>query len=50
MYVSITGLKARNFLGWIRFWILTIPAFKAGQGAAGNLFCEAKGETAGNIL
>ena len=43
MYVSITGLKATNLMGWIRFWVLTIPAFKAGQGAAGNLFCEAKG-------
>ena len=42
MYISITGLKPRNFFTTIRFWIFTIPAFKAAQKSEGNLFCEAK--------
>jgi hypothetical protein len=40
MYISITGLKTKNFLSEIKFWILTIPAFRAAQKAEGNLFCE----------
>ena len=43
MYVSITGLKAKSLSGWLQFWILTIPAFKAGQEATGNVLCKAKG-------
>ena len=42
MYISITGLKPRNFFTTIRFWIFTIPAFKAAQKSEGNLFCVAK--------
>ena len=42
MYISITGLKTKNFLSEIKFWILTIPAFRAVQKAEGNLFCETK--------
>ncbi len=42
MYISITGLKPRNFFTTIRFWIFTIPAFRAAQKSEGNLFCEAK--------
>ena len=42
MYISITGLKTKNFLSEIKFWILTIPAFRAAQKAEGNLFCETK--------
>ena len=42
MYISITGLKPRNFFTTIRFWIFTIPAFKAAQKSEGNLFCEVK--------
>ena len=42
MYISITGLKPRNFFTIIRFWIYTIPAFRAAQKSEGNFFCEAK--------
>ena len=42
MYISITGLKPRNFFTTIRFWIFTIPAFRAAQKSEGNLFCESK--------
>ena len=42
MYISITGLKPINFFTSIRFWIFTIPAFRAAQKSEGNLFCEAK--------
>ena len=42
MYISITGIKPRNFFTTIRFWIVTIPAFKVAQKSKGNLFCEAK--------
>ena len=42
VYVSVTGLKTKGFVGWLRFWILTIPAFRAAQTAEGCLFCEAK--------
>ena len=42
MYVSITGLKPKHFLGRVRFWMLAVPAFRAAQKAPGCLFCEAK--------
>ena len=42
MYISITGLKSKNFLSKIKFWILAAPAFRAAQKAEGNLFCEVK--------
>jgi hypothetical protein len=42
MYISITGLKPKNFFTTIRFWIFTIPAFRAAQISEGNLFCESK--------
>jgi hypothetical protein len=35
MYVSITGLKPKGLIGWIRFWTLTIPASKDAQRAEG---------------
>ena len=37
MYVSITGLKLKGLIGWIRFWKLTIPASKDAQKADGIL-------------
>ena len=40
-YVSVTGLKTKGIVGWFRFWILTIPAFRAAQKADGCLICEA---------
>jgi hypothetical protein len=42
MYISITGLKSKNFLSKIKFWILAALAFRAAQKAEGNLFCEVK--------
>ena len=35
MYVSVTGLKPKGLIGWIRFWKLTIPASKDAQKADG---------------
>jgi uncharacterized protein YbcC (UPF0753/DUF2309 family) len=31
MYVSITGLKLKGIIGWMRFWAYTIPASKDSQ-------------------
>ena len=42
MYISITGLKTKNFLSEIKFWILTIPAFRAAQKAEGIYFVKQK--------
>ncbi|HAG73379.1 MAG TPA: hypothetical protein DCL66_14370 [Gammaproteobacteria bacterium] len=42
MFVSITGLKPKGFIGRVRFWLLTIPASSAAQKAEGVLFCEFK--------
>ena len=39
MYVSVTGLKPRGLIGWIRFWMLTIPASKKAQKAKGIMHC-----------
>ena len=39
MYVSVTGLKPKGLIGWIRFWTLTIPASKDAQQADGILYC-----------
>jgi len=40
MYVSVTGLKPKGLIGWIRFWVLTIPASNNAQKAEGVLLCE----------
>jgi len=42
MYISITGLSPKGFLGTIRFWTLAIPSFRQAQQASGNLFCEVR--------
>ncbi|MFK7901599.1 MAG: hypothetical protein AB8B49_02040 [Nitratireductor sp.] len=42
MYVSVTGLKTKGFVGIFRFWMLAIPSFRAAQKADGCLFCETK--------
>jgi hypothetical protein len=39
MYVSVTGLKPKGLIGWIRFWALTIPASKDAQKAEGIMHC-----------
>ena len=40
MYVSVTGLKPKGLIGWIRFLTLTIPASKDAQNAKGILHCS----------
>jgi len=40
MYVSVTGLKTKNLYASMKFWLLTIPAFRAAQKADGILLCE----------
>jgi hypothetical protein len=42
MYISITGLKPKGFIGFIRFWRLAIPSFQQAQTAKGNLHCAVK--------
>jgi hypothetical protein len=42
MDVSVKGLKPKGFIGWIRFWLYTIPASNAAQKAEGVLHCELK--------
>ena len=42
MHISITGLKPKGILGFIRFWLFAIPTFRQAQTAKGNLFCEVK--------
>ncbi|MDA9558604.1 hypothetical protein N9R86_01545 [Alphaproteobacteria bacterium] len=37
IYVSVTGIKPKGLVGWIRFLILTIPASKNAQKAKGIL-------------
>ena len=39
MYVSVTGIKPKGLVSWIRFLILTIPASKNAQKAEGILHC-----------
>ena len=39
MYVSITGLKPKSIICWIRFWACTITASKDAQNAEGILHC-----------
>ena len=39
MYISVTGLKPRGLMGWLRFWVLTIPASRHAQNAEGVLLC-----------
>ncbi len=40
MYISITGLKPKGILGYIKFWRLAIPSFSQAKTAKGNKFCE----------
>lgn len=42
MYVSITGLKPKGFIGFLRFWTLAIPSFRQAQTAKGNLHSAVK--------
>ncbi|MFM6935310.1 MAG: hypothetical protein ACKOXP_07685 [Flavobacteriales bacterium] len=42
MYISITGLKPKNFFSNFRFWRHAIPSFRQAQTAKGNLSLNAK--------
>ena len=42
MYISLTGLKPKGFLSYIRFWILAIPSFGQAQKTKGNLYSAVK--------
>ena len=42
MIVSVTGLKTKGWLAFVRFWLLAIPAFRQAKTARGNLFCETR--------
>jgi len=42
MYISLTGLKPKGFLSYIRFWTLAIPSFGQAQKTKGNLHSAVK--------
>ena len=42
MYISITGLRPKGFLGFIRFWKFAIPSFNQARIADGIVFCQVK--------
>ena len=42
MYISITGIKVKGFLGAIKFMRYTIQSFNTAKKANGNLFCDSK--------
>ncbi len=42
MYISLTGLKPKGFLGFMKFWSLAIPTFRQAQVAKGNLYRAVK--------
>jgi hypothetical protein len=42
MHISITGLKPKGLLGYIRFWFLAIPSFRQAQTAPGNLHADVR--------
>jgi hypothetical protein len=42
MYISLTGLKPKNFLSYLKFWTLAIPSFAQAQSAKGNISVSAK--------
>lgn len=42
VYISLTGLKPKGFLGFVKFWFLAIPTFRQAQTAKGNLHSAVK--------
>ena len=42
MCISITGLKPKSFLGFLRFWTLAIPSYRQAETAKGNLHSSVK--------
>jgi hypothetical protein len=41
-YISITGLKPKGLLSFIKFWRLAIPSFEQARKAKGNQHCVVK--------
>jgi hypothetical protein len=42
MYISLTALKPKNFLSYLKFWTLAIPSFAQAQASKGKLHVSAK--------
>lgn len=42
MIISVTGLRAKGFIAYCRFWLLAIPAHRQAKRAKGNLFVATK--------
>jgi hypothetical protein len=42
MYISITGIKVKDFFGMLKFMRYTLPSFISATKANGNLFCDSK--------
>jgi hypothetical protein len=42
MHISITGLKPKGIIGFIKFWTLAIPSFGEAKSAKGNLYSSVK--------
>jgi hypothetical protein len=42
MYISLTGLKPKNFWSYLKFWTLAIPSFAQAQSSKGNFSVSAK--------
>lgn len=42
MYISLTGLKPKGFVSYLRFWLLAIPSFRQAQTAPGILHSQVK--------
>ena len=42
MIISVTGLRPRSLIAYIRFWWLAVPSFRQAQSAKGNLFCQTR--------
>lgn len=42
MQISITGLKPKGIIGFIKFWTLAIPSFGEAKSAKGNLYSAVK--------
>ena len=42
MHVSITCLKIKGFLGWLRFWALSLRVLTFARNAKDIVFCDVK--------
>lgn len=42
MYISITGLKPKGLMGFLKFWRIARLSLRQAHSARGNLFCKVK--------